>query len=111
MTYLEAPLRQPLGKQFLGYDVPTEFRPVEKIIIESQATGWEHLIGFFIYAANQESFTEDDIQQPLLYIFSMIRPNESEQKRIWNITKEQLFLLPQGPKVWEYITKIRPDLT
>ena len=109
MKIQEAPTWQPLGEQYMGHDVPKEFRPVEKFIIEHMATGWHDLIDFFIYATDPHYCTERHVKQTLPYILRILE-TENERRQIWSLAKEQLGKLPHGPEVLSYITANRPDL-
>lgn len=109
MKIQEAPSWRPLGEQFMGHDVPEEFRPVEQFIIEHKATGWGDLIDFFIYATEPHYCAEKYIKQTLPY-FRPILKTENERQQIWNLAKEQLGKLPFGPQVLTYIAANRPDL-
>ena len=83
MAKQEALLQKPLGKQFLGYNVPEEFRLVEKTILDQQADGWGHLIDFFIYATYPACCSEKHVQQTLPYI-QLIAETETQRQQIWN---------------------------
>ena len=109
MTIQEAPPRLPLNDQYLGYDVPEEYRPVEKFIIEHEATGWHDLIDLFIYASNPRYCTEKNVKQTLPYLDPILK-TETERREIWNLAKEQLSKLPLGHQVLVFIAANRADL-